>query len=121
MRTVQTKTILLVALVAAGAAVGCYPKAGPAPGAISPAAVEYASTKWPGTTEAQLAEGKDLYQAKCNGCHAYPDLVAIDEDDWKSIVERMTGKADLPPEKSEVILHYVLATRSELASAKPAK
>ena len=71
MRTVPSKTLLLVALLAVGAAVGCYPKAGPAPGAISPKAVEYASTKWPGTTEAQLAEGKDLYQAKCNGCHAY--------------------------------------------------
>lgn len=120
MRTVQSKSLLLAALLAVGAAVGCYPKAGPAPGAISPKAVEYASTKWPGTTEAQLAEGKDLYQAKCNGCHAYPDLVAIEEDEWKSIMDRMTGKSDLPPEKSDVMLRYVLATRAELVAAAPA-
>jgi cytochrome c5 len=121
MRLPQTKTALVLPLLAAAAIAGCYPKAGAAPGSVSPAAVEWAAAKWPGETEASLTAGKDLFMAKCNNCHAYPDLVAIDEEDWPSIVKRMTGKADLPEDKADPILHYVLATRSEQAKSQPAK
>ncbi|MFO0612787.1 MAG: hypothetical protein U0414_09380 [Polyangiaceae bacterium] len=108
-------------LVAAALIAGCYPKAGAAPGSISPEEVEWAAAKWPGTTEAALTEGKDLFMAKCNGCHSYPDLVAIDEDEWPSIVKRMTSKSDLPEAKADPILHYVLAARAQQAKSQPPK
>jgi hypothetical protein len=102
---------LPVPLLAAAFVAGCYPKAGPAPGAMAPTSVEWAAAKWPGDTEASRKEG--------HGCHGYPDLVAISEEDWPSIAKRMASKSDLPPEKGELLVHYVLTARHEQAAAAP--
>jgi len=96
---------------AALVATGCYPKAGPAPGVLSADNAAWASTKWPGTTPESLAAGHDTFIAKCNGCHDYPDLAAIDDDEWPGIVDSMGDKADLDATKKEAVLHFVLAAR----------
>ena len=90
----------------------CFPKAGPAPGALSADRVTWASTKWPGVTAASLSAGHDHFIAKCNGCHGYPDLGAISEDEWPSIVDRMAKKAGLAAAERDDVLHYVLTARS---------
>ncbi len=106
-----------VALLAVGVAIeaGCYPKVAPAPGALSASSVAWASTRWPGVTEASLTAGRDHFVAKCNGCHGYPDLAAIPEGRWPDIVERMARKSHLGTEEGTAVLHYVLASRSEQA------
>jgi hypothetical protein len=53
--------------------------------------------------------------AKCNGCHGYPELAAIPEARWPSIVERMAHKAGLAAQQGEAVLHYVVASRAERA------
>lgn len=111
---------LPLALLGAALIAGCYPKAAPAPGAMSPASVEWAAAKWPGETEASLKAGRELFLANCNKCHGYPDLLANSEEDWPSDVKRMASKSDLTPENGDQILHYVLTARNEQASAKPA-
>ncbi|MFO0761453.1 MAG: hypothetical protein U0359_33550 [Byssovorax sp.] len=102
---------LAAALVVLGA--GCYPKAGPAPGALSADAATRAAARWPGVTPDALTAGRDLFIAKCNRCHDYPDLSAIPEDRWSTIVERMAKKADLRAAEGDEVLHFILAARSE--------
>jgi hypothetical protein len=103
---------LVAALFLGGA---CYPKAAPPPGAPSPNAVTWASTRWPGVTAESLSRGRELFVGKCHECHDYPDLAAIADDRWPSIVKRMGGKAHLAPEESDAVLHFILASRSEQA------
>jgi mono/diheme cytochrome c family protein len=97
-------------------ATGCYPKAAQAPGPLSAGAVTWASTRWPGVTESSLSKGRDLFLSKCNGCHGYPDLAAIDDKHWPDIVESMAKKSHLDAWGRDAVLHYVLAARSEQAS-----
>lgn len=92
-------------------AAGCYPKAGPAPGALSNNSVTWAQAKWPGETAESLGVGREAYLAKCNGCHDYPDLAVIQDEKWPAIVDRMAGKSDLDEKKEEAVLHYILAAK----------
>jgi hypothetical protein len=105
-------------LLVAGFVSGCYPKAGPAPGPVSADGVQRAYTRWPGVTAESLTAGHDLFISNCNKCHDYPDLTAIDEDKWPGIVKRMGNKADLAPPQIDLVLHFILAARSE-QPAKP--
>jgi hypothetical protein len=92
---------------------GCYPKVAAPPAAVSADSATKASTRWPGVTPAALSHGHDLFLAKCNGCHGYPDLAAIPDERWPGIVEKMAKKSDLGPEDGDAVLHYVLTSRSE--------
>ena len=111
------RRVIGVALFAVGlVGAGCYPKAGSAPAALSANAVASASARWPGVTESSLSAGRGLFLAKCNGCHGYPDLAAIPDDRWPSILEKMAKKSRLGAEERDEVLHYVLAARSEQAA-----
>ncbi len=89
---------------------GCgYPKSGAVPG---PADVASARARWPDTSEAKLARGRDLFIAKCNGCHGYPDVDRIDEAKWPGILSRMGKNAHLDAAESDDVLHFVLASRA---------
>ena len=108
------RVVFVVALfMGAFAGAGCYPKAGPPPGALSAGSVTSASTRWPGATATSLAAGRDLFLAKCNSCHDYPDLAAIPDERWPHILDKMARKADLATEQRDAVLHFVLASRSE--------
>ena len=104
-------TVASALLACASLFTACYPKSADAPAAISPASVSYAAEKWPGVTEASLSSGREAFLAKCNGCHGYPDLMAISDDKWPSIVERMGSKSDLDEAKTKDVLHFVLASK----------
>jgi mono/diheme cytochrome c family protein len=73
--------------------------------------VSYASTKWPGTTEADLSAGKKLFLDNCNRCHGYPDLNAKPDEHWPGTIESMAKKADLNKDQETSLLHFVLASR----------
>ena len=114
MKALRTKFVLPAALLAVALGVlGCYPKSGPAPGALSADSATWASTKWPGTTPESLAAGHDAFIAKCNACHGYPELSAIDDEEWPGIVESMGNKAELDASKKEAVLHFILAARHQ--------
>jgi hypothetical protein len=110
--------VAVVLLCALGGLTGCYPKAGPPPAALSESSVASASTRWPGATAGALAAGRDLFLAKCDGCHNYPDLTAIAEEQWPGILDRMAKKSHLDAEERDEVLHYVLAARSEQSGQK---
>jgi mono/diheme cytochrome c family protein len=86
--------------------VACYPKGNANP----PAA--------PQGADAQVVQGRELFVAKCNGCHQYPELTAIKAEDIGSIVKRMGGKADLDAKQTAAVESYV---RAGNAAAPPAK
>src|SRR5580658_8968765 len=103
------RIVLRVALFAIGLlGAGCYPKAGPAPGVVTAHGVTWASTRWPGVTASSLSAGRDLFLAKCNACHDYPDLTAIPEARWPGIIDEMGGKAHLGTEEKGEVLYFVL-------------
>lgn len=105
-----------MALLVAGVVVGCYPKAGPAPGPVSANGVARASARWPGTTAESLTAGHDLFIENCNRCHDYPDLTAVAEEKWPDILGRMANKAGLSDAQRDLVLHFVLSARSEQAT-----
>ena len=105
--TRPTFIVLVLASIAA-----CYPKPGPAPGALSPNTVALATQKWPGTTEMSLAAGHDTFIAKCNDCHKYPDIASIREERWPGIMKSMGHKARLSPQDADNVLHFILAARA---------
>jgi cytochrome c5 len=113
-RSAVARTLaLLIAVLAASA---CYPRSGPAPGALSPATVAASSTRWPGVTAASLETGRDLFVARCNSCHGYPDLSAIGDDRWPRVLDKMAPKAGLTADQKAEVLHFVLAWRAQLGS-----
>ena len=97
---------------------GCYPKAGAAPEAVTPVDVEKAASRWPGANAEALAHGRELFLAKCNNCHGYPDRNAVDEPRWPAIVKRMGAKAKLSPADGDHVLHFILATRTAPPASK---
>ena len=101
------------AALAALAVTSCYPKAGPAPQALSADAVASAGVRWPGVTASSLAAGRDLFLARCNGCHAYPDLASVPEADWPHVLDGMARKSHLDAQGRDAVLHFVLASRAE--------
>jgi hypothetical protein len=109
-------TVGLLLLSFAGA--GCYPTVAPVPGELSSGAVASASTRWPGVTAKSLSGGRDLFVAKCNGCHGYPNLVDISEERWPGVMDKMGAKAHLVPDDRDAVLHYVLASRSEQPASR---
>lgn len=80
---------------------------------LSRGSVAAATERWPGVTASALAAGHDLFLAKCNGCHDYPDLAEIDEERWPGILDKMAKKSHLDAGERDEVLHYVLAARSE--------
>ena len=106
-----SRVLLLPVLAAFGLACG-FPKAGPVPGPVSPERATAASTKWQGTTPESLAAGRETFSAKCNACHGHPDVSAIAEEKWPTILDAMAKKADLTPKQKDDVLHFILSART---------
>jgi cytochrome c5 len=105
-RKVVVSVVAFTVLAACG-----FPKAGPAPGALEPRAASAAEQRWPGTTAAQLEQGRTLFIAKCNQCHDYPDLHAVPESRWPDVLKQMGEKAKLSSDEATQVLHFVLAAQ----------
>jgi hypothetical protein len=68
----------------------------------------WASQQWPGSTVATLAHGRDLYVAKCSGCHSLYAPTAVPPSRWPSTVDDMVQNAGLRPDERDLIVHYLL-------------
>ncbi len=105
----------LLAIVGSALVVACgFPKTvdGPPP-AITPAQAERAAQERPGVNAAALNGGRELYVAKCNGCHGYPDIATIPDEKWPEIMKRMGKKSDLTDEQSNQVLAFVRAAQKK--------
>ncbi len=99
--------VLFAALSACG-----FPKTAAAPGAVSPAEVSAATTKWPDASEAQLTTGREAFVARCNHCHGYPDLASVPDDKWPAVMDRMGKNASLDAAQKEAVLRFILVARN---------
>ncbi|MFO0677032.1 MAG: hypothetical protein U0169_10875 [Polyangiaceae bacterium] len=113
----RSKTHLLAIRIGVGAVTlaslgACgFPKTvdGPPPVVTAEIAEREAKAR-PGTSLESLSAGRDLFAAKCNGCHGYPDLATVSEAKWPEILTRMGKKSDLSEAQTAQVLAFVRAT-----------
>jgi len=85
-----------------------------APSPFSPAELERAASKFPGTTGDQLVLGKTLYEGNCGTCHGLKKVADYTESQWKEINPKMVVKANkykganLDAEAENTILKYLV-------------
>jgi cytochrome c5 len=65
---------------------------------------------YPGTTLAELTEGRELFKTHCGKCHGLIKPTSLGEEKWKKMVHVMAPKAKLGEAEEAKILKYVLAT-----------
>jgi cytochrome c5 len=100
-------TILVVAIAAACG--GAIPHA-------TPAQVERARTRWPDASAAALERGRELYVARCSGCHSLVEPSKHHAAFWTARVSEMAPRAKLTPEEVHLVTHYlVTVSETEIA------
>ncbi|HYF03778.1 MAG TPA: hypothetical protein VEC36_10410 [Patescibacteria group bacterium] len=67
-----------------------------------------AAEKFPGTTMADLDQGKVNYERHCQRCHALYDPKSEPEAEWREIVPHMAKKAKIDAATEQSILRYVV-------------
>jgi mono/diheme cytochrome c family protein len=67
-----------------------------------------ASVAWPGTTVAELTEGRRLYLQRCSGCHALYRPEARAPSLWPKIVHAMTVRSRLTEATARDITRYLV-------------
>lgn len=71
--------------------------------------LEIAQSKWPGTSENDLKEGKTIFETKCTRCHASKEIVTRTEENWRRNIDKMAPKAKLSAEEKDKLTKYVLS------------
>jgi cytochrome c5 len=70
---------------------------------------DYAAKKWPGTTLADLSQGKTIYEQNCNKCHGLKDPNSLNEAGWDKILVPMAKKAQLDDHSKDLVLKYLVS------------
>ncbi|MDE3056559.1 MAG: hypothetical protein KGJ59_01195 [Bacteroidota bacterium] len=85
----------------------------------TPSQSVWASDKWPGTTYETLVHGRELYIAKCSGCHSLHAPSEYSERRWSAIVDTMKFKAKLNDSEAVLITKYLAsAAQNNLSSSR---
>jgi len=71
-----------------------------------------ASARYPGTTVAALAHGRQMYIERCSGCHALVRPHQKGPDEWPKLVAEMTDRAKLSDDVAQEILRYLVTASS---------
>jgi len=69
-----------------------------------------ARARWPDTTAASLERGRELYVARCSGCHPLHPPSTQPAARWAVVLDQMAPRAKLSPEERELVLRYLTAT-----------
>jgi hypothetical protein len=62
---------------------------------------------------ATLREGRVLFVSRCIECHTLPAISRYKASQWPSIIDEMTGRANLKPAERDAVLAYILAARAQ--------
>jgi cytochrome c5 len=109
--------LVLVVAAAAVALAGCE-SAGPhgrTLGNTAPRLTPEAASA-AGLSPEQSSAAVQLYTAKCLRCHKAYDPAAYSEEQWQSWMSKMSKKARLTPEQSDLLAHYLDAYRAASAA-----
>lgn len=74
----------------------------------------WASQKWPGTTVADLEQGRTVFVSHCAGCHNLPSPGSKTPDEWASVVGEMAAGARLDAADQDLVLRYLSAVSDRL-------
>jgi len=75
-----------------------------------------AAQKIPGTTLADLTEGKSLFEQHCDKCHSLKRPFKHSEDEVGKVLPKMAHKAKLDSRQEELVRKYLLTMNSVAAS-----
>ena len=79
-----------------------------------PRDAKWASERWPGTTVDELSRGRDLFVARCAGCHNLPRPDIKTPDEWANVVDEMASGARLSSGDRDLVLRYLSAASERL-------
>ncbi|HKA91116.1 MAG TPA: hypothetical protein VKE22_25815 [Haliangiales bacterium] len=81
-------------------------------GATLPVATEIDATRaaerFPGTTAADLAHGRKLYQGRCGACHRPVQPAKVPSAEWPGHVHEMQQRAHLSDEEAALVERYLV-------------
>jgi hypothetical protein len=72
------------------------------------ASVSWARAEWPGSSRQSLEQGRELYVARCSGCHTLHEPRSYRAERWRDVVGVMAPRARLSPSESDLVLRYLL-------------
>lgn len=83
----------------------------------TPVDASFAAKRWPGTTLAELKQGRSLFVETCAGCHSLKDPTSHTPSEWKTEVEQMRGKKGvaLDDRQAQLIIRYLSTMSSRRA------
>lgn len=87
-------------------AVSCGGSAVPRP---TEAHLARARERWPDTTRASLERGRELYVARCSGCHPLHPPATQPAARWATVLDQMAPRARLSAEERDLVLRYLTA------------
>ncbi len=58
-----------------------------------------------------LAQGRELFVARCAHCHALPAVDSSSRSDWEGILPRMARKSGLDPAQAAAVRAFVVTVR----------
>jgi len=67
----------------------------------------WASGRWPGTTVSDLEKGRELFVARCAGCHNLPLPASKTPDEWLGVVDEMATVARLSAADRDAVARYL--------------
>lgn len=73
----------------------------------TPVQVSRAQTRWPGATRESLERGRDLYVARCSGCHPLHRPAEFPASRWPALLAKMAPRARLTPAERDLVLAYL--------------
>ena len=80
----------------------------------SPDDAQRAAKAWPGTTHADLEQGRKLYISRCSGCHQPVHPADVAPDKWPGELREMSARAKLDDMQTAQVERY-LVTMAEAA------
>lgn len=95
------KKIIAVASLTAVLLASCTPKASAATAPMGPAV----------STDAQIAQGKTIFENSCGRCHKLPDPAAHTSVQWVGIMNSMAPKAKLTDEQHQWVYDYIVSVK----------
>lgn len=71
-----------------------------------------AAQKFPGTTLAELNEGKAIFEGNCNKCHSLKKPFKKTEEEVRNVLPKMAKKAKIDSKQEDLVLKYLLTMKS---------
>jgi mono/diheme cytochrome c family protein len=72
-----------------------------------------ATVKIPGTTLADLNQGKAIFEEKCHKCHSLKKPFTKSEEEIKSALPKMAKRAKIDSKQEDLVLKYLLTMTTD--------